>query len=210
MIQLRPPITVTGKVQDTNGNSVPDLEIDLEQELSPKTQNGVSAQIFPQESKTDHHGYVEFKNVYPAKFHLGFADGPPYWVQTRLGGQWQDGIIDEFDVPARSREILIGIVVSSQKIYQYYGKVTDVKGKPVAGAQLVLGVSQHRRLITDRDKNDFVEVMAKTDGSYEIRTETPWVRGFTVRAQGYSELQNWPEGGMLKPGQYNFLLKKPK
>lgn len=209
-VQIRTGITVSGKIQDTNGNSVPDLEVNLSHELSPLSPVGMGTEIFQRDAKTDRHGYVEFKNVYPAGFHLGLAEGPPYWVQTRVGGQWQDGIIDEFEVPGKAREILIGIVVASQKMYRYYGKITDAKGKPIPGARIVMGISQHRRARTHRDQNDFVETHSGPDGSYDVRTETPWVRGFSVTATGYAELSNWPQEKMLKPGQYNFLMKKPK
>jgi len=209
-LQLKAGVTLTAKVQDTEGNAVPDLSLGMEHVLSPLSQTGVDAVIFQRDIKTDRHGFAEFRSVYPAAFHLGFEDGPPYWVQTRLGGQWQDGIIDEFDIPPKSREILVGIVVSSQKMFHYYGKVTDFNGKPAAGAQIVLAISQHRRAKTHRDQNDFIEITTGDDGTYSIKTETPWVRGFTVKASGYADTTHWPTNGMLKPGQYNFLLRKPK
>jgi hypothetical protein len=209
-LQLRQGITVTGKIQDTNGNSVPDLEVALSHELSPLSSTGIGTEIFQRDSRTDRHGYVEFKNIHPTGFHLGLTEGPPYWVQTRVGAQWQDGIIDQIEVLPKAREILVGIVVSSQKMYRYYGKVTDAKGKPIEGAKVVLGISQHRRATTHRDQNDFVEANSGPDGSYDVRTETPWVRGFSVTAPGYAEVSNWQQEKMLKPGIYNFLMKKPK
>ncbi|HXV74462.1 MAG TPA: hypothetical protein VD713_07015, partial [Sphingomonadales bacterium] len=94
-LRLQTGINVTGKIQDVNGNAAPDLTLDLTQDFARL--GGSDVEIFAASARSDRHGFFEFKNVHPMSFHLGLQSGPPYWIQTRLGGQWTDGIVDEFE-----------------------------------------------------------------------------------------------------------------
>lgn len=207
-LPIRRGLTVTGQVHNVKGEPFAGLPVELYFDLGARNRTGFGGEIFRQTSKSDRHGYVEFRNVFPSRFFLDFEGGPPYWVQTRVGDSWKDGIVDEFTPHPKAREFLFGMVVSNEKINRYFGRVTTAVGNPIANARIILGVSKHRRIKSERDRSEFVETVTGADGRYEIKTETPWVWGFQVEASGYNPLVKEQPDRMYAPGEHHFHLSR--
>ena len=217
VIRLKSGITVFGKVTDEVGNPLAGHGIRVEEDLHAWSHTGRGGEILAATGVTDRKGRYRIENVYPNRFYIQLEPNAPlFWLKTRLRkGTWEEGRVDEVQPYNTEKEVRVDLIAAKEAPYRYYGKVTDATGQPVAHAKVTLGVSLHWPTRTWGDDHHFESVETGEDGTYEIRVESRYVRGFSVEAPGFERMDRWNDDRAsfnsekpFAPGAYDFQVTK--
>jgi hypothetical protein len=215
-LRMRRGLRVTGRViNTTTGRPFQGLEVKLWEDLHVHSHTGYGGEIFSEGTFSDHVGRFSFEHVFPNTFYLWAhpdEQGLPVWMRTRVRGKWSGVPVDVITPRRGEKEIRLTLAVSPKLPYRYYGRVTDRTGQPVAAAKVVVGVSQHRTPETYYDYHHTLDVTTDADGRFEIFTDTPFVRGLWVTADGFKDYEKDYERNetshLRGPGRWNIVLQR--
>ena len=209
VLRFQRGLALSGQVIDSQEKPIPGATIRLFHDLHADTHTGYGGEIFERTMTTDGAGRFQFAHVYPNTFYLDL-DRAGYWIRTRVRRRWVEGRADE--ITPREDESLIELllIAADESPYRYRGRVTDEQGRPIAGAKVSVYASLHSPSRTFEDDHDH-HIAARTgaDGVYDLGADSPYVRYFTIEADGF---ENGDESGddddLYSPGRYDFTLKR--
>ncbi|MCE5231202.1 hypothetical protein LLG95_16620 [bacterium] len=215
-------VVVEGYVFDLAGNELAGTTVSLSHDLHSGSHTGGGGEIFRREAVTDAHGRYRFEHVYPVAFTLQAPYMPGkaqsmVWLQTRLGEheRWQDERIDKIKIKAGQGRLRVDIGLVPRGQFVYRGTVTDESGRPIEDVDITLAISLHNRVGLDfQDSHSFTSVKTGADGTYEIRSDTKWIRFIRAGKKSYESKtftdereEGGREGVHINPGVYDFKLK---
>ena len=212
-IVLKRGLDVTGQMIDLRGKPLANEEVTELTDMGADTHTGWGGEIFQQMVETDRAGRFSFHNVYPDVFTLQTINRGttrPYWIRTRVRNRWVDKAEDVITPRENEASIPIVIVASRQPTYRYFGRVTDVRGLGIAGAEVEVQCSMHEPELTYQDDHD-IGAKAKTDddGNYSVRVGYRFVNAITVTAKGVNDGGEDAEyNALYAPGRYDFTLHR--
>lgn len=209
-LRMRRGVQVSGRVIDTAGKPMQGFDVNVQHDLRSEHHTGYGNEIFRQSATTDGDGRFALPDIFPNTFYLnaaGVENNPPVWVRTKLRGKWAAEAVDKITPRRGERTIHMTIVVSPELPYHYTGRVRDESGKPIAGAALVLGLSQHRVPRTHADSHEFLHATTDQEGRFEFRTATPFVLFLDIGAPGFTgRTEDYEERKTKAPRQWNITL----
>ncbi len=220
-LQIMKGVTLKGRVVKYSEGKEPmaGLGVNTFHDLYAETHTGYGGEIFLHSAVTDAQGNFEIFHIYPSKFFVSLCwdygnrggTWDATWLKTKTGdGRWRFDAVDG-QAPQAGREVVqMEIMAAEKPMFRYSGRVKDVSGGPVAGAEVTFGMSYHKAPRTWADFHHYESTVTKPDGSYEIFLPTPWVLGMDVKTAGYERADRWdPDyNPSYTPGAYNFLLKR--
>lgn len=213
-LRMRRGLRVLGRVIDTAGKPMRDFDIGIHHDLGSEHHTGYGNEIFRQSTATNEDGRFVLKDIFPNTFYVGGSMEEarlPVWVRTNLRGKWWPEAVDMITPRRGERVIRMTLVVSRTLPYRYTGRIVDDEGKPVSGAEVVLGVSRHRKVRTYEDSHQFLETKSDDDGRFEIRTATPFIPFVSVKAGGFAEYMEdyFAKDAMKVSDKWNITLHRP-
>lgn len=212
-LRMKRGVSVIGRVIDTAGKPVRGFEVGSDQDLRSEHHTGYGNEIFRQSTSTDDEGRFVLPDIFPNTFHLDATEREeklPVWVRTQLRGKWTSMPVDRITPRRREKEIRMTLVVSPELPYRYAGRILDPEGKPVAGAQVVLGISRHRQSENWEDNHATLHAGSDSEGRFEFQSATPFVRWIDIKAAGFVDYaEDYEEKEMKAPGKWNIALHRP-
>jgi len=212
-LRMKRGVSVIGRVVDTTGKPVPGFDVGSDQDLGSEHHTGYGNEIFRQSTSTDAEGRFVLRDIFPNTFHLVASEReekPPVWVRTQLRGKWSPVPVDQITPRRREREIRMTMVVSPELPYRYVGRILDPESKPVVSAPVVLGISRHRRPENWEDDHATLHTESDSEGRFEFRTATPFIRWIGISAAGFADYeQDYEEKDMKSPAKWNITLHRP-
>jgi protocatechuate 3,4-dioxygenase beta subunit len=223
-IVLKRGMEVSGQLLDEKGRPIPGEQINLWNNLGADTHTGRGGEIFERTDETDHAGRFHFHRVYPNLFHLGLLsqqDDSLCWLRTRVRKRWVDGIHDVIWPHQGDTNIPVVIVATRERPFHYFGKVTDEKGRPIAGATVRIQAGIHgpgQLGDFDDGHSHFSQAVTRTNGTYDVAAAGPYVNWFRITAAGFKGDEYMEDGEIYgfnryeevpcAPGRYDFTLKR--
>jgi protocatechuate 3,4-dioxygenase beta subunit len=210
---LKNGVTVEGTVVDLTSKTIPGAKVKLWHDLHAWSHTGGGGEILERESTTDEKGVYRFTNVHPVAFSLALSAPDLRMVRTRIGekGKGVKETISPVTVDKGQDMIRVDFVACRSNRCKIYGTVRDERGKPIAGARVMI-VASGCEVKTD----DFTlgplssnsETKTGQDGSYHLYLSTPWIRYIKISAKGYEFQKMRPKKEFTEPRKYDFRLKK--
>ncbi len=224
LIVLQRGIDVSGQLVDEKNRPIKGEQINLWNDLGADTHTGRGGEIFERQAVTDRFGRFHFHHVYPNLFHLALQSQDSdalSWIKTRVRKRWVDGVNDAIWPHTDDTDLALVIVASRQRPFHYFGKVTDEKARPIAGATVRVQASLHgpcRRGDFEDDHDHHSQVITRADGTYDVAAAGAYVNDFQISAPGFGD-EVYREDGEINgfdryeevpcaPGRYDFVLKK--
>jgi protocatechuate 3,4-dioxygenase beta subunit len=223
-IVLRRGVEVSGRLQDEKGRPIRGEQINLWNDLGADTHTGRGGEIFERTDETDHLGRFHFHHVYPNLFHVRLQsqqDDSLCWLRTRVRKRWVEGCHDAIWPHTGDTDIRLVIVATRQLPFHYFGKVTDEKGVPLAGATVRIQAAIHGpgEAVDFEDGHDhYSQAVTRRDGRYDVRAAGPYVNMFQISASGFKDADYMEDGEIYgfdryeetpcAPGRYDFTLKR--
>jgi len=216
-LQIKFGVTLEGRMWDYThpGKPLAGVTVSIDNDLHSDSHTGFGGEIFGQHTETDAQGRFTVKHIYPVEFHVGlngipsgFDDGA-FWLKTKMAGQWTDTVGDDLAPQSGETVLHLELMGSTEPLFRYFGKVTDVKGQPVTGAKVTFGMSWNPTVKTWSDDHHYESAVTDSNGLYEIKLGTPWVRGMDSEATGFKRVDKWDDNSpTFSPGEYNFTLTR--
>ena len=226
-IVLRKGMEVSGQLVDPESRPIARETLYLQNDLGAGTHTGRGGEIFERSAKTDRQGRFRFHNVYPNMFYLALEseddanDHSLYWIKTRIRDRWVDGIADAIWPHTHELDLPLVIEAARKPPCRYFGKVSDEKGRPIAGATVRIQVSLHgptERQDFEDGHSHLSQTQTRKDGSFEVRAAAPYVNWFEITAPEF-ERTMYEEDGEIEglglyeevpcaPGRYDFIMKR--
>jgi hypothetical protein len=187
---MRKGIRVEGRVIDRKGRPVVGFDVGTNHDLHQETLTGYGGAIFSQGTSTDSRGRFALVGVYPNTFYPTASvseDRLPVWVRTQLRGRWISQPV--YKITPRRHEQVIRLTLEVARVmpYRFRGVVVDGYGKPVAGAQIAVGVSRHDPWETYEDSHHSLHGESDENGRFDIRSASPFVTFVKVTAAGFPD-----------------------
>jgi hypothetical protein len=209
---LHPGFTLYGRLVDNRDHRtpLPNVSVVTWNDLEIDTHTGFGGQVFTHSAITDTNGEFQIPHEFRNKLYVRLSG---VWMTT-LHNEW---IPQEQDVIEPSGDngmrIEFGVLVNQK--FHYTGRVTDVAGKPVVDADVVVGISSQPNADSYGDSHHFERTKTDADGKYDLAATSPW--GTFLEAEdkihGRVDLK-WPgyDSPPIPPGLYDlsFLAKSTK
>jgi hypothetical protein len=170
-MRLQPGFTLYGRLVDNRDHRtpLPKVSVVTWNDLQIDTHTGFGGQVFAHSTTTDANGEFQIPHEFRNKLYV------------RLGGLWMTTLHNEWipqeqDVIDPSGEnamrIEFGVLVNQK--FHYTGRVTDSAGKPVADADVVVGISSQPKAESYGDTHHFERTKTDADGKYDLAATSPW------------------------------------
>jgi hypothetical protein len=200
---LQEGYTLYGKLVDDRDHRtpVPNVSIATWNDLGVDTHTGYGGEIFGHSVVTDAQGDFHISHLYHARLHLRMD---ALWMTTEQNG-WQTQQEHSLEPPAdMALRITCGVLL--HPVFHYMGTVTDAQGRPVAGADVIAGISSEPTPSTYEDEHNFEHATTDKQGHFDLAASTPWCRFISTedKAHGRVDFGDVQEqDASYPPGRYD-------
>jgi hypothetical protein len=203
--------TLYGRLVDDRDRRtpLPNVTVTTWNDLGIDTHTGYGGQIFARHATTNSNGEFQISHEFRNKLYVRFSG---IWMTT-LHNKWDPQEQDVINPPGDDGLRLEFGVLVNQK-FHYTGRVTDGAGKPVADADVVVGISSQPKAESYGDTHHFERTKTDADGNYNLTATSPW--GTFLEAEdkihGRVDLE-WPgyDSPPIPPGRYDLSFSaEPK
>jgi hypothetical protein len=168
---LHTGFTLYGRLVDDRDHRMPlpNVTVRTWNDLLIDTHTGFGGQIFLHEAVTDSNGEFQIPHEFNNKLYVNLGG---IWMTT-LHDAWVPQEEDIIDPPAdNGLRLECGVVINEK--FHYTGRVTDARGKPVADADVVVGISSQPKADSYGDTHHFERTKTNAKGMYDLAATSPW------------------------------------
>jgi hypothetical protein len=205
---LHPGFTLYGRVVDNHNHHTPlaNVTVTTSDDLGVDTHTGYGGEIFSHSAITDSNGEFQIPHLYAAaKLHLDFS---ALWMTTNIGGKWRaqgEHVLN----PPNGSSLRLDFGLNSQPDFHFTGTVTDARGQPVAGADVVVGISSTPKAENYGDTHHFERTTTDAQGHYDLAASSPWGTFLEAEDKTHGRVDlKWPgyDSPPIPPGKYDLTF----
>jgi hypothetical protein len=204
-VRLHRGFTFRGTLVNDRNHRTPlrNITVTTWNDLGIDTHTGYGGQIFYHSATTNAEGGFKIPHEYDNKLYVKTGG---LSMTTQHHG-WVPQKEDTIDPPKGNElRLQIGALINQQ--FHYTGRVTDAEGKPVAGADVVMGISSQPEAESWGDYHHFEQTRTGSDGKYDLAATSPWGRFLSAEDKVHGRVDlNWPGyDSPIPPGSYNLTF----
>jgi hypothetical protein len=203
---LHTGFTFYGRLVDDRDHRtpLPNVTVITWNDLMIDTHTGFGGQIFAHSATTNSNGEFQISHEYYNKLYMRMGG---LWMTTQHDG-WIPQEEDIIDPPADNGLRLACGVLINQK-FHYTGTISDAEGKPVADADVVIGISSQPKAESYGDTHHFERTKTDAEGRYDLAASSPWGTFLETEDKFHGRVDlKWPgyDSPPIPPGRYDLTF----